>query len=480
MIYEIFQILLWVTAIMLFISGIDDLYMDLLFWLQRRKYKKMMPDFNEMFDKDEKPVSILLGAWKESAVIGRTLSYAVRNLNYSNYRIFVGVYPNDEDTIRVVQEISKKEPRVIACINPQKGPTTKADNLNSLYAGLLDYEKVYGKFEIILVHDAEDFLHTNSLKLYNYLLGYKGFHAVQIPVIPIKSKLGKLFHRTYCDAFAEVHTKDMIVRQAMGTFIPFSGTGMGFHRKTFNYLEKYNWDLEKAKLNIDRGQDPYDDERRLEVLEDEKQFSEEDFKFQNDEEKKSDIYVNETNYHEDPFQSLNDSNMQWGRRNVPEGIKNFTFLFFSIVLAWVAFLIYTGKAESEELSNIQRASFESINLKGDLYANDNLLNTDELIDNNILPSEISKTKNGYFDKTNNVVYIKDADNRILVQESAWSSEFSAKARYRHVMSSNVFSGKSVRIEIVNISGETFYRVIIGTFNNIEEAVQSITKYKKFN
>ncbi|MCX6164103.1 MAG: glycosyltransferase, partial [Ignavibacteriae bacterium] len=236
MIYDIFQILLWVTAIMLVITGLDDMYMDLLYWIYRKKYKAKMPDFNEMFDKAEKPIAVILGAWRESSVIGRTLSYAIRNLKYKNYRFFVGVYPNDPDTIRIVKEISKKDSRVIACINPQNGPSTKADNLNSLYAGLCEYEKVYGEFEVILVHDAEDFMHPFCLKLYNYLIGYKGYHGVQIPVIPIKSKLGGIFHRTYCDAFAEVHTKDMIVREAMDTFIPFSGTGMGFHRKAIYYL----------------------------------------------------------------------------------------------------------------------------------------------------------------------------------------------------------------------------------------------------
>ena len=229
-------------------------------------------------DKPEKPIVIFLGAWKESSVIGRTLSYAVRNLNYTNYRFFVGVYPNDPETLRVVQEISRKEPRIIPCVNNLNGPTTKADNLNTLYAGLLEYEKHYGEFDVILVHDAEDFIHPNSLKLYNFLIGYKGYHAIQIPVIPIKSKLGKLFHRTYCDAFAEVHTKDMIVRQAMGTFIPFAGTGMGFHRKTFNYLEKYNYDVEIAKRKNFNVEDPFNKDWDInkEVEKPEVKFSEEE------------------------------------------------------------------------------------------------------------------------------------------------------------------------------------------------------------
>ena len=303
MIYDIFQVLLWVTAILLAISGIDDLYMDMLFWLMRRKYKSRFPDFSGMMEKEEKPIAIILGAWKESGVIGRTLSYAIRNLKYQNFRIFVGVYPNDKETIRIVKEVSLKDARVIACINPQNGPTTKADNLNSLYAGLIEYEKIYGEFEIIIVHDAEDFIHPNSLKLYNFLIGYKGYHAIQIPVIPIKSKLGGLLHRTYCDAFAEVHTKDMIVRQGMGTFIPFSGTGMGFHRKTMYFLER---NLDDAVYNTS-GEVINSASEEFFLDDNGNKISMSHNYFKNDEDKKNEpFYYNDTEYHDDPFDSMSD------------------------------------------------------------------------------------------------------------------------------------------------------------------------------
>ncbi len=484
MIYDIFQILLWVTAIMLFISGIDDLYLDLLYWLQRRKYKKKLPDFSEMFDKPEKTIAIFLGAWKESSVIGRTLSYAVRNLNYTNYRFFVGVYPNDPETLRVVQEISRKDPRIIPCVNNLNGPTTKADNLNTLYAGLIEYEKHYGQFEVILVHDAEDFIHPNSLKLYNFLLGYKGYHAVQIPVIPIKSKLGKLFHRTYCDAFAEVHTKDMIVRQAMGTFIPFAGTGMGFHRKTFNYLEKYNYDIEKAKANKFNIDDPFNsDFEQKEIIEKtEVKFSEDDMTFTNDERVKGTINVNETSYHDDPFHSLNDYQLEGGKR-VPDSVKGYTFMFLAMVLGWVSFLVYTGNTDAKQNILMSNEIMDKISISpSDASAQNNdkngLLNLTELTNSKEIKDGIISLNNGFSDKKYNVFYSKNKENEFTIQESSWISELSATNRVEVLKSTGIFNDKDINIQAITMNNENVYRVNISTYSNLDEAREDVAKFKK--
>ncbi|MCX6158183.1 MAG: glycosyltransferase [Ignavibacteriota bacterium] len=484
MIYDIFQILLWITAIMLFISGIDDLYLDLLYWLQRRKYKKKLPDFSEMFDKPEKPIAIFLGAWNESSVIGRTLSYAVRNLNYANYRFFIGCYPNDPETIRVVQELSKKEPRIIPCINNLDGPTTKADNLNTLYAGLIEYEKHYGVFDIILVHDAEDFIHPNSLKLYNFLLGYKGYHAVQIPVIPIKSKLGKLFHRTYCDAFAEVHTKDMIVRQAMGTFIPFAGTGMGFHRKTFNYLEKYNYDVEMAKVNKFSVDDPFhtEDTEKANIEKTEVKFSEEDLSFYNDERIKGSINVNETSYHDDPFSSLNDYQLQGGKR-VPDSVKGYTFMFLAMVLGWISFLVYAGQTDAQQnaittTDIIEKISFAPSDANAKNNDKNGIINKNELANSKEIKDGIISLSNGFSDKKYNVFYSKNKEKEFTIQESTWISELSAKNRVEVLKSTGIFRNKEIRVQPVIINNETVYRVNISNYDNIDEARDDVAKFKK--
>jgi|WetSurMetagenome_2_1015567.scaffolds.fasta_scaffold05327_2 hypothetical protein len=460
MIYDIFQILLWVTAIMLVISGLDDLYMDLLYWIYRKKYKAKMPDFNEMFDKEEKPIAVILGAWKESSVIGRTLSYAVRNLKYQNYRFFVGVYPNDPDTIRIVKEISKKDSRVIACINPQNGPTTKADNLNSLYAGLCEYEKVYGEFEIVLVHDAEDFMHPYCLKLYNYLIGYKGFHGVQIPVIPIKSKLGGIFHRTYCDAFAEVHTKDMIVREAMDTFIPFSGTGMGFHRKAIYYLEKNN--------GLQEGKEIYKEAELTNSY------------FRNNEEAvKDEILVNDTSYKDDPFASLN-AKSYLTPKETPNQIRNYTTVFLSFVLMFTSFLVYTGVTEN----NDSQAETTMASSNGSVFENiigkvsfTKAFASNLSYDNMTLPEDIVKISNTLRDKKYNVNYMI-RDNKISIEESYWNNDEAAKNRLSEVQSVLGFDKTKGLIIKSNIDDNVVYKVIIGEYDTIDEARISIEKIRE--
>jgi hypothetical protein len=396
----------------------------------------------------------------------------------------VGVYPNDPDTIRVVQEISRKDARIIPCINNLNGPTTKADNLNTLYAGLLEYEKHYGQFEVILVHDAEDFIHPNSLKLYNFLLGYKGYHAVQIPVIPIKSKLGKLFHRTYCDAFAEVHTKDMIVRQAMGTFIPFAGTGMGFHRKTFNYLEKYNYDVEMAKVNKFNFDDPFHvnlDEKTT-IVKEEVKFSEEDMTFTNDERVKGTINVNDTSYHDDPFHSLNDYQLEGGKR-VPDSVKGYTFMFLAMVLGWVSFLVYTGNTDAKQNMITSNEIMEKISLApNDAEAKNNdrsgLINKNELTNSKEIKDGIISLSNGFSDKKFNVFYSKNKENGFIIQESSWVSELSAMNRVEVLKSTGIFKNKDIHVQAITLNNENVYRVNISAYDNLDEAREDVAKFKK--
>jgi hypothetical protein len=336
MIFEIVQILIWITTIMLTISGLDDLYVDLMYWVLKRKHKSKLPDFSEMYDKAEKPIAIILGAWNESGVIGRTLSFAVRNLRYKNYRIFVGVYPNDQKTMDAVSKISESDKRVKMVVNPQDGPSTKADNLNCIYAAICDFEKIYGEFEILLVHDAEDFIHPRSLKLYNFLIGYKGYHGIQIPVVPIKSELGNMIHRTYCDAFAETHTKDMIIRQELKTFIPFSGTGMGFHRKSMYCIEKYNFEhLPALETAASAKSGVYFDPFGRTVETNQKYF--------NNDEAKEDLpsYYNNTSYRDNPFESMKEKPSVF-TKTIKNAVLSYTAIFLLAIFSCAGFIVYAG------------------------------------------------------------------------------------------------------------------------------------------
>jgi len=250
---EFFYILLWVCSVLLVVSGIDDVLVDLLYWFNRRKYYKNLPNLEDVNASQEHPIALIICCWREYKVIGRTLTYALSKLRYTNYQLFVGIYPNDTKTLEVVKRIAQRNNKVVICVNSHDGPTTKADNLNNVYFSIKRFETDNDKkFDIVLIHDSEDFIHPLSLKLYNYIVMYQGVDAVQIPVVPIKDDKGRLIHRTYCDAFAEVHSKDLIVRQALHVFIPFAGTGMAFRRSIFTTLENnYPQVFNEANLTED-------------------------------------------------------------------------------------------------------------------------------------------------------------------------------------------------------------------------------------
>jgi len=452
---EIILVILWITVILLVISGIDDLYLDSLYWLLRGRYKSKFPDFSTMHDYPEKPIAILLGAWNESGVIGRTLSYAVKNLRYKNYRIFVGVYPNDVKTVNVVKELSLKDPRIIACINPQNGPTTKADNLNCLYAGLCDYEKVYGEFEVMLIHDAEDFLHPSSLKLYNFLIGYKGYHGIQIPVIPIKSKHGKLYHRTYCDAFAEIHTKDMIVRQGMGTFMPFSGTGMGFHRKAIYYLEKNNEMKKDGKIKNNPGA-PYEyvDQRgrKVEMTED---------YFNNTENKKLvPLYYNDTNYSDDPFVSLNKARAEY-KRPAQTIIRRYTMTFMFMVALGISLLVYAGNGVPTFTGSNNNSLISKV------YAGIN--NSPDASEKDELNEAGSENINGYIDLKYEAIYYPLQKNKYEVQESVWDSYDEANNRLSFLLSLPFMVDSEGYINKSLSEDRFLYKVMLGKYASMNEA-----------
>jgi hypothetical protein len=459
--HDIFLVLLWITAILLIISGLDDLYLDLLYWFLKGRHKSNFPDFSAMHYKEEKPVAIFLGAWNESSVIGRTLSFAVNNILYKNYRIFVGVYPNDIKTINVVKDISKQDPRIIACINAQDGPTTKADNLNCLYQGLCDYEKIYGEFEMIIVHDAEDFIHPGSLKLYNFLLGYKGYHGVQIPVLPIKSKQGKIFHRTYCDEFAEMHTKDLIVRQGMGTFMPFSGTGMGFHRKAMYYIEKANAQIRNkdGTMSDEEFKDLWG--RKVELTNE---------YFKNDEgEKKTPVYSNTTNYIDDPFRSLDHSKSKYSRPTMSI-IRDYSWTFIILVFSAIGFLVYSGYTSGKVVFSEGLEQIKDVNISG------SSLNSGEIY--GPLTEDKENVSPANFENKYNVIYVPLLNGKTGIQESVWGNMEYAKKRRNLILANPSF--KDLEGFVVRGEGtdKNFFKVILGSFESISDLKKYTIEIRK--
>jgi len=163
------------------------------------------------------------------------LEHNLSVLRYSNYDVFVGVYPNDELTMRAVRDAAERHPRVHLAVVPHDGPTSKGDCLNWIYRRVVEYEaQLEVRFDIVVTHDAEDLMHPESLRLINWYA--RDYDMVQIPVLPLPTPRREFTHGLYCDEFAEFQQKDIPVRQMLGGFLPSNGVGTGFARAALDHL----------------------------------------------------------------------------------------------------------------------------------------------------------------------------------------------------------------------------------------------------
>lgn len=239
---DIALVLAWIVVIIFILSGLEDLIYDigLYIWkiIKRIRFKdRNKLNLGKLRSRVQQRVAVFIPAWDEASVIGKMVDNLVKTVEYNNYFIFIGTYPNDPKTNLVVDQYMSKHSNVIKVLNNQPGPTTKADCLNAIYYSMREYE-VTNKidFDFIVMHDAEDVVHPYSLMLYNYLL--PRVDAIQIPILPIPVSHTKVVHWSYADEFAENHMKDLVVREHIKGLVPFAGVGTGFSRRAFLMLEK--------------------------------------------------------------------------------------------------------------------------------------------------------------------------------------------------------------------------------------------------
>jgi adsorption protein B len=183
----------------------------------------------------EPAIAILVPCWQEAGVIERMLDTNLTAIDYSNYEVWLGVYPNDPETIARVAAAQERFPRIRYVVCPRPGPTTKADCLNAVYAELCAHESAAGRrYEIVMQHDAEDLIHPRALR--EIREACMRFDMVQAPVFPLRTPLHWFTHGTYCDEFAEFHVKDLRVRAWLGGFVPSAGVGTAYRRDALEKL----------------------------------------------------------------------------------------------------------------------------------------------------------------------------------------------------------------------------------------------------
>jgi len=217
-----------------FIFALNDLAVDLIYfgrriWRSATVYRRFPRAFAAtMADTapDQRFIAIFVPAWDEASVIGAMLKSTLARLDYPNYRLFVGCYRNDPATTAAVESIS--DPRVQLVVVEEDGPTTKADCLNHIYDALLAYELEHKPAAAVVLHDAEDVVHRLELSIFNSLIDRAG--AIQLPVLPLPDPRSRWISGHYCDEFAEAHTKELVVREAVGASIPLAGVGCAIAR----------------------------------------------------------------------------------------------------------------------------------------------------------------------------------------------------------------------------------------------------------
>lgn len=225
--------LLAVAAAGTTISSIDDLFIDCVYlgrraWRQCFIYRRhSRAEAQDLLAADPGWMAIAVPAWDEAAVIAQMLSNLVGRLDYPRYRVFVGVYPNDQATIDAVASVG--DPRISCVINPANGPTTKADCLNRLWSAILRRERDENiRFKAIVLHDAEDVAHADELKVFDHLI--PRLAMVQLPVVVLPDPSSRWISGHYMDEFAESHAKDVVVREALGAGVPSAGVACAIER----------------------------------------------------------------------------------------------------------------------------------------------------------------------------------------------------------------------------------------------------------
>ena len=206
------------------VLGLSDLLVDLI-WLGLRLRRRPAPPLPVAAHPGR--LAVFVPAWDEAAVIGRMLGHAQAAFSGADYRLYVGCYPNDPATIAAVRTAAGPNLRLV--IGPVPGPTSKADCLNRIWEAMRADEASEGvPVKAVVLHDAEDVVHSAELPLFDALI--ERHDLVQLPVVPLVDPGSRFVSGHYLDEFTEAHGKELVVRAALGASLPSAGVGCAVSR----------------------------------------------------------------------------------------------------------------------------------------------------------------------------------------------------------------------------------------------------------
>ncbi|MFQ5346923.1 MAG: glycosyltransferase [Rhodothalassiaceae bacterium] len=233
----------WIIGGLIALSGLDDLCLDLIAHGHRlarrltvyRRHARATCDSLPV--EAERPAAILVPAWREEEVIGAMLRALRKHQRYRKYRVFLGTYANDAATAGVARACDPDGAWLSILRFGVDGPTTKADCLNRLWHAVGDWERDHAtRFAFIVLHDAEDIVHPDELRIFNRLTARADM--VQLPVQPLVPRRRAFIAGHYLDEFAESHHKDLVVREWLGRGVPSAGVGCAFRADALRALAR--------------------------------------------------------------------------------------------------------------------------------------------------------------------------------------------------------------------------------------------------
>ena len=136
--YFVMWYFLSTLAVLFAVSGLDDLFIDGYYWVRRlwriKKTRHYEPlTYEQLTAREEQYIAVLIPCWHEANIIGTMLRHNAYSIDYKKYYFFVGVYPNDLETVAEVQAVADITPQVQCVVGGTPGPTNKASNLNAIY-----------------------------------------------------------------------------------------------------------------------------------------------------------------------------------------------------------------------------------------------------------------------------------------------------------------------------------------------------------
>ena len=238
-----FELFAYFTTLSILFLTLDDLFIDVLSLVYNLGPKELTTEqLKQVRSLEEKKIAIMIANWKEADVLQRMITGNLRQIEYSNFDIFLGVYPNDHATWNEANRLANRFPNVFVIVNSQPGPTTKGQMLNEITRKIFESEKATGvQYDLFMLHDSEDIIHPLSLKLINFEAEQYDF--VQVPVLSLPVGQKQFVANTYVDEFSEAHGKELCVRSFLKAGVPSAGVGTAITRKLSLHMIQHQGEL---------------------------------------------------------------------------------------------------------------------------------------------------------------------------------------------------------------------------------------------